>query len=167
MLLDFIQQTIPHDKLLHFGVSFVLMIIIFLIRKYYLKNSWFIRIFAYSFRDVLIIWLFKEIIDGFGYWNPEFLDFVADASWVIIPVYIFFLIKLSSQLKTSRKLIFEKKLIFDFKKEKRILVKTKILLLLSLVWFLNIIYLFLKIPLLALKETFCLIKKWTHLLSWD
>jgi len=164
MLLDFIQQTIPHDKLLHFWVSFVLMVVIFLIRKYYLKNSWFIRIFAYSFRDVLIIWLFKEIIDAFWYWNPEFLDFVADASWVIIPVYIFSLIKLSSQLKTSRKLIFEKKLIFDFKKEKKTLIKIKIFLFLSLVWFLNIIYLFLKIPLLAMKETFCLVKKWIQLL---
>ncbi len=164
MLLNFIQQAIPQDKLLHFGVSFVLMIIIFLIRKYYLKNSWCIRIFAYSFRDVLIIWLFKEVIDAFGYWNPEFLDFVADASWVIIPLYIFFLIKLSSQLKKSRKLLFEKKLIFDFKQEKKILIKIKIFFILSLVWSVNIAYLFLKIPLLAFKETFCLIKKGVKLL---
>ena len=155
-----IIHIIPPDKLLHFGISFLLIIFIFGLRKYYLKQKGFVRIFAYSFRDVLIIWIFKEIIDALWYWNPEFLDFVADASWVVIPVYIFFIITLYKKLRKSRKIKYEKKYILKFKAEKSPFRKLKIFLWLVIIWLWNTFYLFLKIPLLAIKETFCFIKKW-------
>jgi len=156
---EFLLQYFPADKILHFFVSFLLIFLFFWIRKFLLKEEWFIRILAYSLRDVLIIWLAKEIIDFMWFWNSEFLDFVADFSWAIIPIYLFFVIKFSSQLKKSKKLIYEKNLIYKFKKSENILYKIKLFIILTLIWFLNIFYLILKIPVLALKETYMVVKK--------
>ena len=156
---EILLKYFPADKILHFSVSFLLIFIFFGIRKFLLKEEWFLRIFAYSLRDVLVIWLAKEIIDSFWFWNAEFFDFVADFSWAIIPIYLFFIIKLSRDLKKSKKLLFEKKLIQKFKNSIDILDKIKLFLFLVVIWFLNIFYLILKIPVLALKETYLLIKK--------
>jgi len=156
---NFLLQYFAKDKILHFSISFVLIFIFFWIRKYILKQNWFLRIIAFSLRDVLIIWLAKEIIDSLWFWNAEFLDFFADFSWAIIPIYLFSIIKLSSKLKQSRKLKFENKLISRFKQTKKIDKKIKLFIFLSIIWFLNIFYLILKIPVLALKETFFIAKK--------
>ena len=155
---EFLLDFFPKDKILHFSISFILIFIFFWIRKFLLKQEWFLRILAFSLRDVLIIWLAKEIIDFMWFWNAEFLDFVADFGGAIIPIYLFFIIKLSSQLKNSRKLKFEEKLIIKFKNTTNILEKTKLFLFLTVIWFLNIFYLILKIPVLALKETYLLFK---------
>ena len=155
---EFILEYFAKDKILHFSISFILIFIFFWIRKYFLKQEWFLRIMAFSLRDVLIIWLAKEIIDFMWFWNAEFLDFVADFSWAIIPIYLFFIIKLSSQLKKSKKLEFEEKLITKFKSSENKLEKIKLFILLWLIWFLNIFYLILKIPVLALKETYLLFR---------
>jgi hypothetical protein len=151
-------EYFPTDKILHFSISFILIFTFFWVRKFLLKQKWHLRILAFSLRDVLIIWLTKEIIDFLWFWNAEFLDFVADFWWAIIPIYLFFIIKLSSQLKKSRKLQFEKNLITKFKNSENIWKKIKILIYLSIIWFLNIFYLILKIPFLALKETYYLLK---------
>lgn len=151
---------IPHDKFLHFIVSFGLVVIIFLIRKYYIKDAGFIRIFAYSFRDVLIIGIFKETLDLLWYGNPELWDIVANISGIIAPVYIFFIINLSSQLKRSKKIIYETTYIIKFKNEKNTFKKMKILSILISIWAINTLYLCLKIPLLALKGTYNFIRYW-------
>jgi len=151
----FILQYFPTDKILHFTVSFILLLIFFWIRKIFLKEEWFVRILAFSLRDVIIIWIFKEIIDLFGFWNAEFWDLLADFSWLIIPIYLFFIIKLSTKLKTSTKIKYEKKLIEIFKNKKDI----KNFLYLLVIWFVNIFYLILKIPFLAFKETILVFTK--------
>jgi len=156
---DFLLQYFPADKILHFSMSFVLLIVFFVIRKIFLKEKWFLRILAFSLRDVIIIWIIKEIIDLFWFWNAEFFDLLANLSGLIIPIYLFFIIKLSSQLNKSRKLIYEKKLILKFKKSNIFVEKIKLFFYLSIIWFLNIFYLILKIPFLALKETYFLLKK--------
>jgi hypothetical protein len=152
-------QNFASDKIAHFFVSFLLLVIIFWIRKKLLKDEWFFRVFAYSFRDVLIIWVFKEVIDLFGFGNPEILDLIADFSWVIIPIYLYFLIKKYSKIKDSRKIKFETDLILKFKSSNNVLEKIKFLIFWFVIWFLNIFYLILKIPFLAVQDTFIFIKK--------
>ena len=128
-------QYFPADKILHFSISFILIFLFFWIRKFLLKQEWFFRIIAFSFRDVLIVWIVKEILDYFWLWNAEFMDFLADFGWAIIPIYLFFIIKLSSKLKNSRKLKFEEDLILKFKISNNILEKTKLFIILTLTWF--------------------------------
>lgn len=152
-------QYFPADKILHFFVSFVLLFVFFWIRKYFLKEEWFLRIFAFSFRDVIVVWILKEIFDSLWFWNPEFMDLVADFSWIIIPIYLFFIVKLSSQLKNSEKLQFEKDLILHFTITTSIITKSKIFIKLWIIWFLNIFYLLIKIPILALDQTYVLLVK--------
>jgi len=156
---NFLLQYFPADKILHFFVSFILLFLFFWIRKYFLKEEWFLRIFAFSFRDVIIIWIFKEFIDSLWFWNAEFMDFFADLSWIIFPIYIYFLIKLSSKLNNSEKLNLEKNFIFKYKNSKTIFSRIKNFIILSIIWFINIFYLLLKIPILALDETYKFIKK--------
>jgi len=128
-------QYFPADKILHFSISFILIFLFFWIRKFLLKQEWFFRIIAFSFRDVLIVWIVKEILDYLWLWNAEFMDFLADFGWAIIPIYLFFIIKLSSKLKNSRKLKFEEDLILKFKISNNILEKTKLFIILTLTWF--------------------------------
>jgi hypothetical protein len=72
---------------------------------------------------------------------------------------LFFIIKLASKLKKSKKLKFEIELIQKFKNSKNNLEKIKLFIILAVIWFLNIFYLILKIPVLASKETYLVIKK--------
>ena len=151
---EILLKYFPADKILHFSVSFFLIFLFFWIRKFLLKQEWFLRIIAFSFRDVLIVWITKEILDYFWLWNAEFMDFLADFGWAIIPIYLFFLIKLSSKLKNSKKLKFEEDLILKFKSSEKNQEKIKLFIILWIIWFLNIFYLILKIPVLALNETY-------------
>ena len=57
---EILLKHFPADKILHFSVSFLLIFIFFGVRKFLLKEEWFLRIVAYSFRDVLIIWITKD-----------------------------------------------------------------------------------------------------------
>lgn len=159
---EYILNIIPQDKILHFLLSFFLVIIIFWMRKYYIKQTWFLRIFAYSVRDVILIWLFKEFIDLLWFWNAEVADFIANISGIIVPIYLFFTITLYKKLRLSRKIKYEKKYIYRFKQEKKIFKKIEIFLFLLIIWFWNTFYLFLKIPLLALIETIDFVKKWVR-----
>ena len=115
---EYILNIIPQDKILHFLLSFFLVIIIFWIRKYYLKQAWFLRIFAYRVRDVILIWLFKEFIDLLWFGNAEVADFIANISGIIVPIYLFFTITLYKKLRLSRKIKYETKYIYRFKQEK-------------------------------------------------
>lgn len=93
---------IPIDKQKHFFVSLFLFIIFLLIRRYYLKEKWLFRQAAFSLRDTLIVWIFKEIIDLFWFWNPDLTDFFSDSLWVIFPIYIYFLYKESKNIKIHK-----------------------------------------------------------------
>lgn len=93
------------DKLKHFWVSLLLFLSIFFIRLKLKLNKDIFYSIAYTIRDVLLIWFFKEFIDLFGFGNPEFLDFVADFVGIFIPIYIYFLIKALN--KSRKEIIFQ------------------------------------------------------------
>lgn len=88
--LNFFLQT---DKLKHFTLSILLFIGIFLIRKYILKRKWNLKELSFSLRDVLVIWILKEILDMFWFGNPEYLDFFADSFAMILVFYFYYFYK--------------------------------------------------------------------------
>lgn len=93
---------IPIDKLKHFLVSLLVFLVIFYVRKFVIKNKWNLRVLAFTIRDVIVLWLFKEFIDIFGFWNPEIKDLVADTYWILLPIYIYYIVKESKKLEKSK-----------------------------------------------------------------
>lgn len=90
-----------YDKFRHFLISLLLFLIIFYIRKYKIKNRWFLKTAFYTIRDVFVIWLLKEFVDLFGFWNPEIKDLLADSIWIIFPIYIYYLFKEKNKINNS------------------------------------------------------------------
>lgn len=172
IIIEFFTQE---DKLLHITVSLILFIFIIILRKYFLKNEWDIRIVAFSIRDVLIIWILKELVDSLWFWNPQFWDMIANSLWIIIPIYLYYTVKESKKIEETNFIKYEKYLINEFKK--RIITQinrikltknqdnkvrmialyeiytiSKYTTLLSLVWIINLIILIIDIPFMAFYD---------------
>lgn len=144
------------DKQIHILISFLLFSGIFTIRKIILKNKGFFRVISYSIRDVLIIWILKEFLDLLWLWTPDFWDILADSLWIIIPIYIYYLIKESKKTENTHYFKYEKKLLNDIKKKisiKHFYKTTKPFIILSKIWMINLIILIFKIPFLAMVDT--------------
>lgn len=95
------------DKFEHFWVSLVLFFSIFIIRKNLKLSKNNLEVVAYTIRDVLFIWLLKELFDLTWLWDPEFWDFLADFIGVFIPIYTYFLMKSLNNLNTDEFLLHE------------------------------------------------------------
>lgn len=91
--MDFFNFFLQTDKQKHFLVSLILFLSFFLVRKYILKRKWNLKELSFSLRDVLIVWILKEILDMFWFGNPEFLDFFANSFWIIFVMYVYYFYK--------------------------------------------------------------------------
>ncbi len=191
----FIFSQIPEDKIKHFLVSLCLFFVFYFFRKYYLKEKWFFKPFAFALRDTLIIWIFKEIIDLFWFWNPQISDLFANWLWILIPIYIYYIYKESKDLKLSKYfrqeallikklenktfLLYKRFKLFLEIKVKTYIFKRKILYYIpsrtrsflfkksfndfieiikyfihfSIIWFINLVVMIVKIPLWAVKDS--------------
>lgn len=91
--MDFFYFFLQTDKSKHFLLSLALFISFFLIRKYILKRKWTLKELSFSLRDVLIVWILKEILDMFWFGNPELLDLFANSFWLILVMYVYYFYK--------------------------------------------------------------------------
>jgi hypothetical protein len=193
--MTFLNFFLATDKQKHLIISILLLFVFFLIRKILLKRKWFLIQLSFSLRDVFAIWIIKEIIDLFWFWNPEILDLFADFFWILVLFYIYFLYKEWKNLEENNNFFrYEIILILKLKEKFVILIKRlylflninyKILiyknrilyylpsktrkflfkrsffefihiivytLILSVIWFINLIILVIKIPFLAIYD---------------
>lgn len=95
-IIDFFQQT---DKQKHMLLSAIILIFDFCIRYYFIqKKNNTIYAIAFALRDVILIWLFKELIDMMWFWEASVMDFVGDSLWFLFPIYLYFSYKESKKL---------------------------------------------------------------------
>lgn len=122
--MSLINFFLLEDKQKHLIISVLLLFVFFLIRKILLKRKWFLVQLSFSIRDVIALWILKEIVDLFWYWNPEFLDLFADFFWIIVIFYIYFLYKEWKKLENNNKFFrYEVKLIQELNKKFIALIK--------------------------------------------
>ncbi len=116
--MDFFYFFLQTDKQKHLIISVILLFVFFLIRKVLLKRKWFLAQLSFSIRDVIVLWILKEIVDFFWFWNPEFLDLFADFFWILVIFYIYFLYKEWKNLEENNKFFrYEIKLITKLHKK--------------------------------------------------
>ena len=150
------------DKQIHIIVSFCLFLWIFFLRKLFLKNKGFFRVIAFTIRDVFIIWILKELHDLLGYGDPELWDILANSLGIIIPIYLYYLIKESKKIENSNFFKYEKVLIKTLK-QKLIFTWEKLIILITIkyeqLFYKQKIFLTLRNK----KETYCLSKSFIDL----
>ena len=150
------------DKQKHIIVSFCLFLWIFSLRKLFLKNKGFFRVVAFTIRDVFIIGILKESYDLLGYWNPELWDILANSLGIIIPIYLYYLIKESKEIENNNFFKYEKVLIKTLK-QKLIFIWKK-LMILTLIKYEQLFYKQkILLTLRNKKETDCLSKSFIDL----
>ncbi len=125
--MNFLEFFLQVDKQRHLIVSLVLLTLLIGIRLFILKRKWFLKQASFSLRDVLAIWILKEIVDMLWFWNPEFLDFFADSFWIIVVFYIYFIYREWKKLDNWKFIHYELKLIYKLKNKFSILINRFIL----------------------------------------
>lgn len=194
--MDFFDFFLAIDRQKHLVVSILLLFLFLFIRIILLKKKWLLIQLSFSLRDVLAIWILKEVADIFWLWHPEFLDFFADFFWILVVFYIYFLYKEWKNLEENNKffryeirlvtklkeifiklikrlclfisinykiLVYNKRILYYLpSKTRKFLFKRslfefvhilKYTFVLSIVWFINLIILVIKIPFLAFYDT--------------
>lgn len=126
--MNFFYFFLQTDKQKHFIISLLLFVMFILIRRYLLKRKWLLKELSFSLRDVLVIWIMKEIIDLFWFWHPELLDLFADSFWLILVFYFYYLFKEWKNAEENDRIFnLEAKLIDKLKDKSIILYKRFIL----------------------------------------
>ncbi len=114
--MSLINFFLLEDKQKHLIISVLLLFVFLLIRKVLLKRKWFLAQLSFSIRDVIALWILKEIVDLFWFWNPELLDLFADIFWILVIFYIYFLYKEWGKLENNNKFFrYEIKLLKELK----------------------------------------------------
>lgn len=120
-LFDFFLAT---DKQKHLIISMLLLIVFFLVRKVLLHKKWFLIQLSFSLRDVFVLWILKEIVDLFWFWNPELLDIFANFFWILVIFYLYFIYREWKKLEENNKFFrYEMKLILKLKEKFNTLIK--------------------------------------------
>lgn len=100
--MDFLNFFLTQDKQKHLIISVLLLVVFLLVRTTLLKRKWFLVQLSFSLRDVLAIWIIKEFVDLFWFWNPELLDLFANIFWIIILFYVYYIYREWKKLENNK-----------------------------------------------------------------